>query len=67
MAALCLNVNYAKAKRNNVQQLELPKVAICFLQGFTMTTMTLKTCLDELIVNLYLRLNLVLFSGKGRY
>ena len=45
----------------NVQQFELRKVAICFLQGFTMN---LKICLDELIVNLYLRVNLVLFRGK---
>ena len=60
-------LNYAKCKRYNVQQLELPKVAIHFLQGFTKTMMTLKTWLDELIVNLYLRVNLVLFSEKGRY
>ena len=45
----------------NVQQFELRKVAICFLQGLTMN---LKICLDELIVNLYLRVNLVLFRGK---
>ena len=60
-------LDYAKCKRYNVQQLELPKVAIHFLQGFTKTMMTLKTWLDELIVNLYLRVNLVLFSEKGRY
>ena len=60
-------LNYAKCKGYNVRQLELLKVAIHFLQGFTKTMMTLKTWLDELIVNLYLRVNLVLFSENGRY